>query len=240
MPTYRSGRHEFGQNFLTDRATIDTIVRLVSHTDGPIIEIGPGSGALTLPLERLARPITAIEIDPRLAQALHGRLGALTTVVCADFLRYRLPRMPHVIVGNLPFHQTTSILRHLLHANAWSDAVLLTQWEVARRRAGVGGATMMTAQWWPWYEFALVGRVPAKAFTPQPGVDGGVMTVTRRPAPLVDPARRRHYRSFVHSVFTGKGRGLEQNPAPRCGPGRAPRGAQVVGRAGVSPVDTAA
>jgi len=35
---------------------------------------------------------------------------------------------------------------------------LLVQWEVARRRAAVGGTTMLTAAWWPWYEFTLHAR----------------------------------------------------------------------------------
>jgi 23S rRNA (adenine-N6)-dimethyltransferase len=81
---------------------------------------------------------------------------------------------------------------------------------VARRRAGVGGATMMTAQWWPWFEFALVQRVPASAFRPSPTVDGGLMTIARRPDPLVAAADRREYQAMVHRVFTGRGRGLGQ------------------------------
>lgn len=210
MSTYHSGRHEHGQNFLTDRKTVDTIVGIVSRTDGPIVEIGPGAGALTLPLQALRRPITAVEIDARQAQSLQRRVHPGTTIVQGDFLRYRLPRTPHTIVGNLPFHQTTAILRRLLHTDHWTHAVLVVQWEVARRRAGVGGATMMTAQWGPWYAFDLAGRVPASAFTPRPGVDGGLMTITRRTLPLVDPARRSRYAAFVHSVFAGKGHGLHQ------------------------------
>jgi 23S rRNA (adenine-N6)-dimethyltransferase len=211
MPAYRAGRHELGQNFLTDRATISKIVHLVSRSDDdPIIEIGSGGGALTLPLQALGRPITAIEIDARHAQSLARRVDSSTTVVHGDFLQYRLPRVPHVVVGNLPFHHTTAMLRRLLHAEHWTASVLLVQWEVARRRAAVGGATMMTAQWWPWYEFALVGRVPASAFTPRPSVDAGLMTIMRRPDPLLPIDQRRRYSKFVHAVFTSKGRGLHQ------------------------------
>lgn len=210
MPTYRAGRHELGQNFLTDRRTVDTIVDLVARTDGPIIEIGSGGGALTLPLQDLRRPLTAVEIDARQAHVLSSRVHAGTDIVHGDFLRYRLPRSPHTVVGNLPFHQTTAILRRLLHAEHWTTAVLLVQWEVARRRAAVGGATMMTAQWWPWYAFEVSGRVPASAFTPRPGVDAGLLTITRRSAPLVDPVLRPRYQAFVHAVFTSRGHGLPQ------------------------------
>ena len=84
------------------------------------------------------------------------------------------------------------------------------QWEVTRRRAGVGGATMMTAQWWPWVEFDLVRRVPASAFSPAPSVGGGLMTTTRRSQELVPARDRRAYREFVHAAFTGRGKGIAQ------------------------------
>jgi 23S rRNA (adenine-N6)-dimethyltransferase len=204
------GRHEHGQNFLHDRGVVDTIVDIVARTDGPILEVGAGDGALTLPLQRLGRPLTALEIDPRRAARLAKRTNASTRVVNTDFLHYRLPRAPHVIVGNLPFHLTTAILRRILHGPVWTEAVLLVQWEVARRRAAVGGATMMTAQWWPWFEFSLVRRVSADAFRPKPSVDGGLMTISRRADPLVDSGDRRRYQAMVHQVFTGRGRGMAQ------------------------------
>lgn len=226
MPTHRHGRHEHGQNFLTDTSTIATITRLAAATTGPIIEIGPGDGALTTPLSRLGRPFTVVEIDARLARRLRERLPADVDVVVGDFLRYRLPTTPHVLVGNLPFHQTTAMLRRILHAPAWTDAILLVQWEVARRRASVGGATMMTAQWQPWFEFTLHDRVPARAFTPRPGVDGGLLTIHRREQPLLSPARRRRFQALVHSVYTGSGRGLAQILARNAGLG-SPRAAQA-------------
>ncbi|GII53563.1 hypothetical protein Pth03_19520 [Planotetraspora thailandica] len=111
-----------------------------------------------------------------------------------------------MIVGNVPFHLTTPILRRLLPAGHWQAAVLLVQWEVARRRAGVGGASMLTASWWPWHEFELHRRVPARSFRPVPSVDGGLLTMTRRPVPLV--GERGPYQEFVRQVFTGRGRGL--------------------------------
>lgn len=167
MRTHRPGRHELGQNFLIDRNIIEKLVRLVAAIDGPIIEFGTGDGALTLPLERLGRSLTGIEIDDRRAARLAGRVRASTEIVTADFLRFPLPKTPYVLVGNLPFHLTTATLRHVLAAPGWTDAVLLVQWEVARRRAGVGGATMLTAQWWPWFDFGLVGRVPRGGVPPQ-------------------------------------------------------------------------
>lgn len=207
MHPYSDGRHEHGQNFLTDRRAIRRVTALVDRTSGPILEIGPGRGALTLPMQRTGRALTAVEIHPGLARDLQNKLSG-STVVRADFLKYPLPRTPSVVVGNLPFHLTTAILRKLLHDRHWSQAVLLTQWEVARRRAGVGGSSMMTAQWAVFYEFTLHGRIPARAYTPQPSVDAGIITIARRSDPLVAWAQRKAYAGFVHAVFTGPGRGV--------------------------------
>lgn len=206
MPRSRhGGRHELGQNFLTHRPTLDTISSLVTATDGPILELGAGDGALTRVLASSGRALTAIEIDEHRARRLSRALPEVT-VIADDALRRRLDAP--VVVGNIPFHLTTPILRHLLTDPGWQHAVLVTQWEVARKRAGVGGRTMMTAQTAPWFDFALHGRVPNWGFEPRPSVDGGILAVTRRASPLLPEAERRSYESFVRTMFTGRGHGL--------------------------------
>ncbi|WP_114855132.1 23S ribosomal RNA methyltransferase Erm [Brachybacterium sp. YJGR34] len=213
MSRHHPGPHELGQNHLHDPHVIDRVVALVARTDGPVVEWGAGDGALTLPLAALGRPLEAVEIDERavrrLTRRLPGRTGARVTVTHGDLLAH-VPPSESTLVANLPFHLTTPALRHLLRTGGWTDAVLITQWEVARKRAGVGGSTLMTAQWWPWYEVRLETRIPAAAFRPRPGVDSGLLRIHRRAAPLVADADRRAYQDLVRRIFTGRGRGLEQ------------------------------
>lgn len=209
---------------------IERVVDLVDATTGPIVELGAGSGALTRPLARLGRPLTALELDPVRVAALRRELGRSVRVVRADALAWRYPAEPHAVVGNVPFHLTTAILRSLLAQRHWRDAVLLTQWEAARRRCGVGGTSVLTVQWSPWYEFSLDRRVPARAFRPMPSVDGGLFTIRRRDRPLVPDADRRTYQAYVSAVFGGRGRGLAQvlgrtsRPLPRAKAWLASRG----------------
>lgn len=200
------GREELGQNFLRSRTTITTIANLTRATTGPILEIGPGAGAVTKELYRLGRPLTLVELDETRLDHLE-RSFPQARIRHEDALSTRLDHA--VIVGNLPFHLTTPILRRLLRAQQWRSAILLTQWEVARKRAGIGGSTMMTAQWSPWFDFRLVERVPAHAFAPKPSVDGGILTIDRCSPGLIPHRLRSDYQQFVHSVFTGRGRGMK-------------------------------
>ncbi|AKU15260.1 23S ribosomal RNA methyltransferase Erm [Luteipulveratus mongoliensis] len=217
MCEFQPGRHELGQNFLVDRAAIRAVTSAVAETCGPILELAAGGGALTEPLSQLGRSLTAVEVDPRQVRALKARIRSNVSLIRDDILRHAPPRDPHVVVCNVPFHITTPILRRLLGWPDWTDAVLITQWEVARKRAGVGGATMLTAQWWPWYDVELVRRIPASAFRPRPSVDAGLLCLRRRSDPQVRD--RTAYQGFVRAVFTGPGRGLPD----------------VVRRTGVSP-----
>ena len=204
---HHPGRHELGQNYLTDRRGIRRVVDLASATTGPIIEWAAGNGALTTELAKLNRPLEAVELDPRNVAELVKTLGPHVCVTEGDILRHAPPAPGSTIVSNVPFYITTAVMRHLLALPAWDTAILITQWEVARKRAGVGGATQMTAQWWPWFDFQLVQRIPAPAFAPRPSVDAGLLLIRRRPTPLLDAARGR-YQRWVARVFTGRGRGL--------------------------------
>lgn len=217
-----TGRHELGQNFLVDPTVVDTILSVVAAwpDDRPLLELGPGDGALTLPLAVLGRPLTAVEVDARRVRSLRRRLAGRADVVHADLLQHDLGAGADV-VSNVPFHLTTPLLRSLLRAPAWQHAVLLLQWEVARKRAGVGGATLMTAQWWPWFSFDLLERVPASAFRPVPAVDGGILEIRRREVPLV--AERAAYQSLVGDIFSGRGRGVLDVVRRRLGPSVADR-----------------
>lgn len=214
------GRHELGQNFLIHTPTISKITALVTATKGPILELGAGDGALTRRLAQLGRPVTAIDIDEHRIASLRRALPGVT-IDHADALA--VPLDHPVIVGNIPFHLTTPILRRLLRVGTWTEAVLLTQWEVARKRCGIGGSTMLTAQTAPWFTFDLHGRVPSWGFRPRPSVDGGIIQISRRKDPLIPGSQRTRYQQFVRAVFTGRGRTLDRviANASHIDPGRA-------------------
>lgn len=118
-----TGKHSkrLGQHFLTDENTIAAIVQAIAPARGQnILEIGPGLGAITLPVLRSAGAMHAIEIDQRLSDALPERCaqaGALT-LHQGDVLKFDLNRVassshPVRLIGNLPYNISTPLLFHL-------------------------------------------------------------------------------------------------------------------------------
>jgi 23S rRNA (adenine-N6)-dimethyltransferase len=208
MRAVAGGRHELGQNLLVDRRIINQIAAEVARWPaGPVTEYAAGRGAIACRLAATGRRVRAVELGARLAGALRRRAETAVEVEVGDMLTHPVPTRGGV-VANVPFHLTTPWLRRLLAHDGWERALLLLQWEVARKRAAVGGTTLLTSAWWPWYEFSLVGRVPARAFRPRPSVDGGLLRIERREEPLLDARDRRAYQAFAARIFTGPGRGI--------------------------------
>lgn len=128
----------FGQNYLIDKNIIQKIVREFNpqKTD-VVIEIGPGTGALTTELMNAVKKLYAVEIDKRVVENL--ALGfPVVTVINQDFLKMDLnfaaDESPIRIIGNIPYNITSPILFKLIENRSLvSDAMLMVQLEVAQR-----------------------------------------------------------------------------------------------------------
>jgi 16S rRNA (adenine1518-N6/adenine1519-N6)-dimethyltransferase len=133
-------RKHLGQHFLVDPNTGRKIVgALQAAPDQPVLEIGPGTGALTGLLDERFATVSAVEIDPRAAELLRSRFPAVHViegdVLAVDYkgLAGGADAQLHVI-GNLPYNITSQILFSLIEARRWVDeAVVMMQYEVARR-----------------------------------------------------------------------------------------------------------
>ncbi|OLL73036.1 23S rRNA N-6-methyltransferase ErmCX [Pseudonocardia sp. Ae168_Ps1] len=228
------GRHEHGQNFLADPAVPAALAAVAAGwPPRPLLEFGAGDGALTAALLDLGRPVTAVELDPYRASRLGERFGTAVDVRHGNLVREPLGRAVDV-VSNVPYALTTPLLRRLLAAPRWGHALLLLQWEVARKRAAVGGTTALTARWWPWYEFRLHGRVPARSFRPVPSVDGGILEIARRDRPRGRRRRRAAVRAAGRPRLGRHVRDRRPRAAPRPGRRRLGRPARPYPRRGLA------
>jgi len=140
-------RKRFGQNFLHDKNIIDRIVKSISSSDQiPLIEIGPGLGALTGPLLATGTPMAAIEIDRDLAARLRENFPQLSLIE-GDALKIDFPviiksfeKNTAKIVGNLPYNISTPLIFHLLESGSNIHSMyFMLQREVVERMAAWPG-----------------------------------------------------------------------------------------------------
>ncbi|HEU4516792.1 MAG TPA: 16S rRNA (adenine(1518)-N(6)/adenine(1519)-N(6))-dimethyltransferase RsmA [Steroidobacteraceae bacterium] len=207
-------RKRFGQHFLHDPGVLRRIVDAVDPRPGErIVEIGPGQGALTLPLLERCGRVEAIEIDrdlvPRLAGRAEGK-GDLVVhvgdVLEVDFRSLHGGGPKLRVCGNLPYNISTPLLFHLLAARGViQDMHFMLQKEVVDRMAAAPGGkqygrlTVMLAAACRVESLFRVGR---SAFQPPPAVDSAVVRLLPHPAdpfPLPDPAR---FARVVASAFS--------------------------------------
>ena len=180
-------RKRFGQNFLQDRHVIDAIVHAIApEPTDRMLEIGPGLGALTLPLLKKVQHLTAIEIDTDLHAHLMSSVGENQhlTLVAADALTVDLIPFGHDlrVVGNLPYNISTPLLFHLLKYHTQiKDIHIMLQKEVIDRLAASPGSKdygrlSIITQYH--CEVEALFTVPATAFYPAPQVESAVVRLT--------------------------------------------------------------
>jgi 23S rRNA (adenine-N6)-dimethyltransferase len=200
----RAARRGLDQHFLRSRRLATELVRNAGLTrDDLVLEIGAGTGRLTVELARVARQVVAVELDARLARELRTRAADNVTVVHGNALHFPLPGEAFRVVANLPFGQTSSFLRHLLDDPSvpLERADLVVEWGYALKRAAVWPTTLLGATWGAWWTFRIDRRLAASCFEPAPSVDAGLLVVARRDPPLVPASDRRAYRDFVRRGF---------------------------------------
>lgn len=185
-------KKSFGQHFLHDRRYIDRIVTaMMPNADDVVVEIGPGEGALTLPLLKAAGKLTAIELDTDLIPGLQARAatqGELevvqTDVLKVDFtaLAQRLGVDRLRIAGNLPYYISTPILFHCVeHFAAIRDMHFMLQKEVVDRMAAAPGSKIygrLSVMLQLACRVEPLFTVPAEAFRPPPKVESAVVRLT--------------------------------------------------------------
>ena len=176
-------RKRFGQHFLHDPRVLARLVEAInpSKTDF-MVEIGPGSGALTRPLlERLSR-LELIEVDRDLAASLAAEFPPpRATVHCADALEYDFSRFPDGvrIVGNLPYNISTPLLFHLARfAQRVRDLHFMLQLEVVERMVAAPSTAAygrLSVALQARFRMKKLFKVSKGAFRPPPKVESAVV-----------------------------------------------------------------
>jgi 16S rRNA (adenine1518-N6/adenine1519-N6)-dimethyltransferase len=208
-------KKSFGQHFLHDRRYIERIVSAVSpRPEDFMVEIGPGEGALTLPLLRAAGKLTAIELDTDLIPGLRARAAGVGElhIIQADVLKVNFGAIAHShgvprlrIAGNLPYYISSPILFHCVeHVAAIQDMHFMLQKEVVDRMAAEPGSKVygrlsvmlqLACRVEPLFD------VPPEAFRPPPKVESAVVRLVPLAPHELHDARPEHVYAVVKAAF---------------------------------------
>jgi 16S rRNA (adenine1518-N6/adenine1519-N6)-dimethyltransferase len=194
--TYHKPRKRFGQNFLHDMRIIQRIVSSIAPKEHePILEIGPGQGALTAVILPHKPQLTAVELDRDLAAMLRTKFADNNnfSLIEGDALQFDLHSLnaaPHSlrVVGNLPYNISTPLLFHLLsQRECIRDMHFMLQKEVVQRMAAEPGSKdygrlSIMAQYY--CQVTSLFDVPPGSFFPPPKVMSAIVRLQPREAEL--------------------------------------------------------
>ncbi|MBU6420599.1 MAG: 16S rRNA (adenine(1518)-N(6)/adenine(1519)-N(6))-dimethyltransferase RsmA [Gammaproteobacteria bacterium] len=207
-------RKRFGQHFLHDRNIINKILLAINPQPGDsLVEIGPGRGALTLPLLERHGQLTAVELDrdviPQLQAAAVGK-GELHVIqgdaLKTDFRTLAPPGEKIRLIGNLPYNISTPLLFHLLdQAQTIADMHFMLQKEVVQRMAAKPGGkdygrltVMLAAR----CRVEPLFHIGSGAFTPAPKVESSFVRLTPHATPPFKIADQSRFAKIVNQAFS--------------------------------------
>jgi 16S rRNA (adenine1518-N6/adenine1519-N6)-dimethyltransferase len=182
-------RKRFGQNFLRDKSVIERIIQTINPQAGQqVVEIGPGQGAITLPLLQTCGHLEVVELDRDLVAPLAAKARDLGELIIhqQDALRFDFSTLVQQgrirVVGNLPYNISTPLIFHLLDQSDYIlDMHFMLQKEVVERMAakpggGDYGRLSIMVQYRCKVEPLFMVR--PDAFNPPPRVDSAFVRLT--------------------------------------------------------------
>lgn len=227
-------KKSLGQHFLRDGGVVKRILdSLDAGRDDRVVEIGPGTGALTVSLTEKYPDLHAYEVDSRAADLIEETCPQVT-VHRKSFLDADVSLMREgisgklVIVGNLPYFLTSPILFHIIdQGDACAQGVFMIQKEVAQRlvaRPRTREYGILSVQAQVLGRIALLFSVSRHAFHPPPNVESAVISWRpgndRFPRSVADlPVSLATFKTVVRTAFQQRRKKLSNAMKPVFGSG---------------------
>lgn len=216
-------RKRFGQHFLRDGRVIERIIAAIHPAAGErLVEIGPGLGALTVPLLAAAGELDVVELDRDLLEPLRARCAGrgILRIHHADALDFDFtalrgagPRLR--VTGNLPYNISTPLLFHLLaQAEHLHDLHFMLQQDVVVRMAArpgedAYGRLSVMLQYRCWVEPLFT--VGPEAFRPPPKVRSAVVRLVPRETLAVAVRNEHGFAEIVRRAFAQRRKTLRNS-----------------------------
>ncbi len=205
-------KKSLGQNFLTDDGIIAAIVEGSGLSpEQAVLEIGPGTGALTRALAKAAGRVWAVELDAALCDVLREEYKQFNHVeiIHGDALEFDAGTLESAdgvqLIANLPYYITSPLIRRFLEQRRYFQSMtFMVQQEVAERITAAPGKKdfgILSVAVQVFCQARLLFTVPASAFMPQPKVDSAVVRLDILPQPLIKPEQEEVFFRTVKGAF---------------------------------------
>lgn len=225
-------KNKLGQNFLIDLNLLDLILRSAELTREDLaLEVGSGTGSLTVRLIEQAGAVVSVEVDADFAALTDEEVRdrERVSLLRADVLKNKNELNPEVVraiaelaarcgtqrvklVSNLPYAVAVPVLTNLLLSDVAIERMVATvQWEIAERLLAAPGskdygALAVLVQ--SLADVELVRRLPPKVFWPRPLVDSAIVCIRPNAAKrehVGDPLR---FRAFLRDLYVHRRKNL--------------------------------
>ena len=232
-----------GQNFLHDPNTLEKIVATAElMPEDTVLEIGPGTGALTAVLAKNARHVFSVEVDERMQPVLESQLEEFDNVylVFEDILKVDILKLigakDFVVVANVPYYITTPIINQLLDIHRRPRRLVLTmQSELAERIVAEPPDMNRLAVLVQYYGAAnIVTKLKPAVFWPRPDVDSAVLKIDTYDSPIVDVPSTKLFMRVVKAGFSQKRKQLKNSLGGGLGI-KARAAGEIIEQAGIDP-----
>lgn len=223
-----------GQNFLIDLNLIDLILREAElEPDDLILEVGTGTGGLTVELADRAGAVVSVELDRDFHRLASEQLRERTniTLIHADILKSKNDLNPDVmttldvvreragltrlkLIANLPYVVATPVIGNLLlERSDIARMVVMVQWEIAEKlvaRAGTKEYGSLAVFTQSLADVTVVRRLAPTVFWPRPAVDSGIVRIEPRAEKRDRVGDVRRFRAFLRDLYVHKRKNLRQ------------------------------
>jgi 16S rRNA (adenine1518-N6/adenine1519-N6)-dimethyltransferase len=226
-------KNKLGQNFLVDLNLLDLLLRTAELTrDDLVLEVGSGTGSLTVRLLEQAGAVVSVEVDPAFAimtdeAVREGR--DRVALIHADALKNKNELNPQVIraitdlkqrtgagrfkvVANLPYSVAVPVITNVLLSDLNAERLTVTvQWEIAERLTAIVGTkpyAALTVLMQSIADVTVVRRLPPAVFWPRPQVDSAIVLIRPNAAKRAHVGDVMRFRHFLRDLYVHRRKNL--------------------------------
>ena len=207
-------KKSWGQNFLIDENIIKKIIKIINpNENSTIIEIGPGKGALTIPISKIAKKVYAVEVDPLLYEFLKTKNIKNLCLYNEDILKWNFDGNHDknvTIIGNLPYYISSPIIFKFLNTNYWKDMIIMVQKEVGKRITSKHKSkdySRISVMCQTFFKTKYICDISKNVFIPKPKVSSSILSFQRKKTTI----NIEKYSAFIKIAFSNRRKTIKNN-----------------------------